>query len=124
MQEAYRPPRSKCLLCCSVFRQGGMPIQCRRGEGYPSSPNGGSTPSSHNQGVPPIGWIGYPHQLDGGGGCCSARKDGETPCQEGWGIPSPSGRMGVPPLGRMGHPQSEKMGVCPPSRKMEVPLPP
>ena len=35
MQEAYRPPRSKYLLCCSVFQGGGTPIQ---------SCLGGSTP--------------------------------------------------------------------------------
>ena len=62
MQEAYRPPRSKCSLCCSVSRPGGgVPIQSWTG-GYAIQSGGMRYPSQVWMGVPPPPGpgMGYP----------------------------------------------------------------
>ena len=82
-QEAYRPPCSKWLLCCSVSWQGGYPHPVPIGGGVllPSSPYLGGAPSSslNGGGVPPSSSDGGYSRVPPG------RKDG-----------------GYPLLGRMG----------------------
>ena len=108
-QEAYRPSRSKCSLCCSISWQGvphpvldgGYPIQCWTG-GIPSSLGWQGTPSS-------LGWrstpsslgLGVPHQvphpvLDGRVPLPTWTLDGASPIS--WmGYPLPGPGMGYFP---------------------------
>ena len=85
-QEAYRPPCSKCSLCCSVSWWGGGYI--RGTGGYLIQSWMGGTPSWTWDGVPHISWMGYPHlDLEWG-----------TPLPgPGMGYPRPSQLDGVPP---------------------------
>ena len=94
MQEAYRPPRSKCSLCCCLLGGGGWEVPHLWREGIPSSPGWGGVPHPRStwkvphprwgvphpvldgggtlryppvhtwEGYPPISWMGYPRQLD------------------------------------------------------------
>ena len=105
MQEAYRQPRSKCSLCCSVswlgwgvphpvltgglphpVATGGYPMQSQRGGGVPSSsPDwGGEYPiqSRRGGGVP----LGTPHQSDGAPSDAGGNNDNN--CYLIWGIVS------------------------------------
>ena len=88
MHEAYRPPRSKCSLCCVLI-----------GGGTPSSLGRGGTPSSLGWGVPhPMsGWGGYPIPcLDKGYPGYPRPVPGTGyPLSDGWGTPLSAD--GVPP---------------------------
>ena len=79
MQEAYRPPRSKCSLCCSVF--------CMRVGVYlhPVPVVGGGIQSQQGRGYSHPVLMGYPHW-----------SDTSPPPLVRWGTPPPSGRMEVP----------------------------
>ena len=77
-QETYRPQRSKCLLCCCVYRwEGGTLIQwvphpILMGNGYPHLvPVWGVDPCSPNGGT-----LGYPVRKDK----VPIGKDGVPPC--------------------------------------------
>ena len=82
-QEAYRPPRSKCLLCCPVSWWEGV---------TPSSPGQGGYPiQSWVEGT--LGWETPPFLPRPG--------MGYLPAQTWDGVPPWPGN-GVPPIGRMG----------------------
>ena len=85
-QEAYRPPHSTYLLCCSVSWWGG---------GYPM----GRYPH-------PVSMGGYPHSVPTG---TPLSPDGGYP-----GVPPPpSARWGYPHIDQMGHPHQEGSGYPP-----------
>ena len=106
-QEAYRPPHSKCLLCCSVW--GGVPHP-RVGVPQPGVDGGGVPPSR----------VGVPSQVLMVGG---------TPARSWWwrgttgttGTPLPSrpssgGYPGTPSPSRPGWGSPSGIGYPPPSR--------
>ena len=73
-QEAYRPPRSKCSLCCSVsWQREGYPIHPGWEDGYPIQSWFGDTTTQSWWGTHPVltwdlTWRGIPHPVLGGGG--------------------------------------------------------
>ena len=109
MQEAYRPPRSKCSLCYSVFGVGG---------GYPH----------------PVLMVIPPSNLNGGGGLPHPVLTRGYPYPDlepdlDRGTPQ-SGRMGCSPVGKdgslfirkdVGTPHQEKVGSIPSSAGREYP---
>ena len=101
LQEAYRPPRNKYSLCCSISRVGGgtTHIQPNGGREYPIQPD-----------------RGYPYQAQsGGGGVYPSIPIGGTPIQPdrqySW-VP-PILRRGYHPLGWVLGPPSDLMGYPP-----------
>ena len=124
-QEAYRPIRSKCSLCCSVSRIGG---------GTLSSPGQGGYPIQNWMGEYHIqSWCGVPHPFltEGWGYSIQSWVEGYgnwvAPCPDlGWGIPrpdlgmrypSPDLRWSAPPHPdlRIGYPLSRPGMGYPPS---------
>ena len=113
-QESYRPPRSKCSRCCSVYWVGG----------------GGVTPSQVRGGVPWSGLDGGGYPILGGGTPARSWWWGDTQSQGWggtlarswwWGVPHPVGGTpqtwdGVPPTIKtwLGSPHQDLAGVPPP----------
>ena len=120
-QEAYRPPRSKHMLCLltggrgvppSSPNRGGVPHPVLTGGSPPSSPDGGGeyphTVSMWGGVPPPVDQVEYPHWQDGvtpspcrPDGCtphqpdrCTPHQpDGGTPLSAGWGYLPPPPEM-------------------------------
>ena len=129
MQEAYRPPWSKCSLCWSFsWLGGGSPIQSSGGYPHPVSMVG----VSHSD----LGWSTPPHQQDGVPHPCPDRGWGTLPAA-GWGTPPSRPEIGylhlpvqtwdgVPPNSDLGWgnsipPFRPGMGYPPPISQMGYP---
>ena len=108
--------RCKYTLCCSgnpsvlgpELDRGVPPSQvCTHG--YPLPARWGYPHPDLGRLIPVQTWEGGTPPSRAGKRVLPVRKDGGTPCQEGWGTPL-LGRMEAPPLGRMGYPPLARLG--------------